>query len=245
MRTRTPSSFFVLAIVLPFSAASKCGKKPPDEVEEVDVEPAPPEIRLQVISIDPDRVEPDQSFKAIVFGSAFEEGADVWVGELPIASVNFRDSNTLAVSVPPLAGGPYDVKVRNPGGETATLRAGLIARHAVSQTVDCSLVRVPFDFNSAVVNAEAQSALRSKLTCFTGGSATVRVEGHCDDRGTTDYNLALGQRRADAIERWLVSQGVTPSRLRPISYGEERPVATGHDESAWAQNRRGDVRVGQ
>jgi peptidoglycan-associated lipoprotein len=66
----------------------------------------------------------------------------------------------------------------------------------------------------------------------------VIVEGHCDERGTTEYNLALGQRRAKAVRDALVQQGVDANHLDTVSYGEERPVAMGHDEAAWSQNRR-------
>ena len=67
---------------------------------------------------------------------------------------------------------------------------------------------------------------------------SVVVEGHCDERGTREYNLALGDRRANAAKNYLVSQGVDASRIRTISYGKERPAATGSDETSWAQNRR-------
>ena len=66
----------------------------------------------------------------------------------------------------------------------------------------------------------------------------VLIEGHCDERGTRDYNLALGERRANAAKNYLVSLGVQASRIRTVSYGKERPVALGSNESAWAQNRR-------
>jgi len=68
---------------------------------------------------------------------------------------------------------------------------------------------------------------------------TVTVEGHCDERGTREYNLALGARRAAAVRDYLVSLGVDPARIRTISYGKERPVAEGHNEAAWRLNRRG------
>jgi peptidoglycan-associated lipoprotein len=71
----------------------------------------------------------------------------------------------------------------------------------------------------------------------------LTIEGHCDERGTTEYNLALGQRRADAARNYLVDLGIDGSRLSTISYGEERPFETGHDESAWSQNRRAHFRV--
>jgi peptidoglycan-associated lipoprotein len=68
---------------------------------------------------------------------------------------------------------------------------------------------------------------------------TITVEGHCDERGTREYNLALGARRAAAVRDYLVSLGVDPARVRTISYGKERPVADGHNEAAWRLNRRG------
>lgn len=69
-------------------------------------------------------------------------------------------------------------------------------------------------------------------------NVAVTVEGHCDERGTREYNLALGDRRANAAKNYLVSQGIAASRISVISYGKERPVAMGSDEAAWAQNRR-------
>jgi peptidoglycan-associated lipoprotein len=66
----------------------------------------------------------------------------------------------------------------------------------------------------------------------------VTIEGHCDERGTSEYNLALGERRANSVWQYFVNSGVDPSRLSMISYGEERPIALNHDEASWARNRR-------
>ena len=66
----------------------------------------------------------------------------------------------------------------------------------------------------------------------------MTIGGHCDERGTNEYNLALGERRAESAKNFLVSLGVNASRLKTISYGEEKPVDTGHDEAAWSKNRR-------
>ena len=66
----------------------------------------------------------------------------------------------------------------------------------------------------------------------------MRIEGHCDERGTNDYNLALGERRADAAMKYLMALGIPQSRILTISYGEERPAVAGHNEAAWSQNRR-------
>jgi len=71
----------------------------------------------------------------------------------------------------------------------------------------------------------------------------IRIEGNCDERGTSEYNLALGERRADSAAKFLVSLGISPDRIETISYGEERPLALGHSEEAWAQNRRDDFVV--
>ena len=69
----------------------------------------------------------------------------------------------------------------------------------------------------------------------------VTLEGHCDERGTREYNLALGERRAQAVQRYLTSAGVRPSQIETVSYGEERPADAGHDEQAWARNRRSEL----
>jgi peptidoglycan-associated lipoprotein len=72
-------------------------------------------------------------------------------------------------------------------------------------------------------------------------SVRIRIEGNCDERGSREYNVALGQRRAEAVMKTLTLLGVAESRIEAISYGEEKPRAAGHDETSWAENRRGDV----
>ncbi|MEZ4322512.1 MAG: OmpA family protein [Myxococcota bacterium] len=99
-----------------------------------------------------------------------------------------------------------------------------------------------FELDSATLSAPVRSALDQAMPCLKARSI-IRLEGHADERGTTDYNLALGQRRAESISRYLVSQGVPPNKLPITSYGEERPADTGHDEAAWAKNRRVDMRA--
>jgi peptidoglycan-associated lipoprotein len=98
-----------------------------------------------------------------------------------------------------------------------------------------------FDFDRAELRADAAQTLTANAARIREiGSLMVRVEGHCDERGTVEYNLALGDRRARAAKDQLMSLGVPAGRLRTISYGKERPADPGHDEASWAKNRRAE-----
>ncbi len=100
--------------------------------------------------------------------------------------------------------------------------------------------RVFFDFDKAVIKAGAERTLKRQAAWLKQyPTVTVTIEGHCDERGTREYNLALGERRATAVKNYLVALGVPASRIATISYGKERPEALGHNEAAWSQNRRG------
>ncbi len=100
--------------------------------------------------------------------------------------------------------------------------------------------RVFFDFDKAVLRPEAQRTLERQAAWMKQNSrVSITVEGHCDERGTREYNLALGERRATAVKNFLVALGIDPGRISTLSYGKERPAALGHTEAAWAQNRRG------
>jgi peptidoglycan-associated lipoprotein len=98
--------------------------------------------------------------------------------------------------------------------------------------------RVFFAFNESNISDEAQATLDKQASWMAKyPNVTVQVAGNCDDRGTEEYNLALGQRRANAARDYLVAKGVASSRITTISYGKDRPTALGDDEQAWAQNR--------
>lgn len=98
---------------------------------------------------------------------------------------------------------------------------------------------VHFDYDSSELTAAARSTLEKQAEWMGANNLTISVEGHADERGTREYNLALGERRAVAVKNYLMALGVATHRLETISYGKERPVAVGNDESAWSQNRRG------
>lgn len=99
-----------------------------------------------------------------------------------------------------------------------------------------------FEYDSSDLKPEAMRALDVHAKDLKGNGARVVLEGHADERGTREYNMALGERRAKAVQRYLVLQGVSPAQLELVSYGEERPVATGSDDQSWAQNRRVELR---
>jgi peptidoglycan-associated lipoprotein len=103
-----------------------------------------------------------------------------------------------------------------------------------------------FDFDKATLTPDAKSILSSNATQLKDADEmTVTIEGHCDERGTRSYNLALGEKRANAAKDFLVSLGVPASMITTVSYGKDRPFDTGHTEAAWAKNRRAHFVINQ
>ncbi len=101
---------------------------------------------------------------------------------------------------------------------------------------------VYFDFDTAEIRPEYVPTLRAHAEYLVNSpAARLVIEGHCDERGSREYNIALGERRAEAVKRFLEAEGVSPVQLETVSYGEERPVDLGHNEEAWAKNRRGEL----
>jgi len=100
--------------------------------------------------------------------------------------------------------------------------------------------RVFFDLDKSSLRADAKATLDKQASWLKSyQNYTFTVEGHADERGTREYNLALGERRANSVREYLIAAGVSASRIKVVSYGKERPVALGSNEAAWAQNRRG------
>lgn len=100
---------------------------------------------------------------------------------------------------------------------------------------------VYFDFDSSTIKGSEKSKIEAVAAYLKqNGSAAVKVEGNCDERGTEEYNRALGERRALAIREYLINSGITPTTVDTVSYGEDKPLDPGHIEAAWKKNRRGD-----
>jgi peptidoglycan-associated lipoprotein len=98
--------------------------------------------------------------------------------------------------------------------------------------------KIYFGFDKSDLSKESRDALSRNADTIKKGSDKIQIEGHCDERGSDEYNLALGERRAKAAYKYLITLGVPADRLSTISYGKERPADPGHDEAAWAKNRR-------
>jgi len=113
---------------------------------------------------------------------------------------------------------------------------------AVTAPPEIETVSLFFSYDDSDLSPATRTALQDFFQRLqTQPDQDVRIEGNCDERGTTEYNLALGQRRADAAKKYLQNLGMDPARITAVSNGKERPVAGGHEEAAWQQNRRDDL----
>ncbi len=137
-------------------------------------------------------------------------------------------------------GGDTDVNMGSDAGESTEVEL-----NADSDSGKAGALRtVFFAYDSATLNSSTRSQLQKNVEFLKANtSVEVQVEGHCDERGGVQYNLALGERRAKAVKDYMVAMGIASSRVSTISFGKERPVAFGHDESAWGQNRRANFVV--
>jgi peptidoglycan-associated lipoprotein len=131
----------------------------------------------------------------------------------------------------------YDDSVRraNEAAAAAGEQTGL--RNTVTAVIH-------FDFDKSDLRDDARATLDAKIPVLTANpDVVIRVAGHTDERGSVEYNIALGQRRAASAKRYLTERGIAANRIETVSFGEGRPVADGHDESAWAQNRRDEFEI--
>jgi len=218
------------------------------EVDTDLVEITGPESQFQVAAIDPGFGPEGTVFDVSVYGSGFTQSARVRFGDSEAVRVQSVDENTLMATVPPLTPGVFDVTVINSDGAAQTLRNAMNIEQTMhtEPEVVCGPSTIFFGFNSDVMEPESSRVLESFLSCTNQpGYIGNRVifEGHTDERGTTEYNIALGNRRADGVRHLAISQGLSPSSSIAVSYGEERPEAGGHDEQSWSRNRRVEIRV--
>ncbi len=120
----------------------------------------------------------------------------------------------------------------------------IVREEAAAALAPLVFENVTFDYDRAELTSTARDILAQHAQLLGDNDGVkILIEGHCDERGTIEYNLALGERRADAVMRYLSSLGVERSRLTTISYGKERPLDYGHMENAWSKNRRAEFKI--
>jgi peptidoglycan-associated lipoprotein len=152
----------------------------------------------------------------------------------PVASTPAPASTPATVAAAPAQPAPPSTPAPD---ADARRRAADAARNVLTQMTF-------FDFDKADLSDQDRTALDAKLPILAANPAVqIRVDGNCDDRGSDEYNLALGQRRATASKRYLIDHGIEEMRITVISFGKERPIATGDTEGAWAQNRNDQFEI--
>ena len=132
----------------------------------------------------------------------------------------------------------------SPGSTTRPTQPSTVAGNPLRDPSNILSKRsVFFDYDSNSVKDEYRTMVQAHSSCMGDKrDSKVRIEGNCDERGSREYNLALGQRRAESVKKMMTVLGVTDGRIETVSFGEEKPMAPGHDESSWSQNRRADIK---
>jgi peptidoglycan-associated lipoprotein len=168
----------------------------------------------------------------------------IFVTQVTLLAVGCAQRTSQVSSSPPQmeATGPSaeEIRAREEAERRRRIAESQLASGPTRPTPGTSVLdSVYFAFDESTLTDQAKNTLvRDAEWLRTNADVRVQVEGHCDDRGTAEYNLALGERRAEAVRSYLSSLGIDVNRMRTISYGKERPVDPGHTEEAWVKNRR-------
>lgn len=253
---RSSSIYLILFLMVAVLFVVGCGPKappvsptlPPPAKDPAPPPPPPTPAPTVSISASPTTVERgEQTTLTWDSGNTSSLSIDGGIG-------NVAGSGSIVVS--PAGSTTYTATATGPGGEgrASTRVTVLEPRPPVDVSTDADKVQeainngtvrpVFFDYDKADLTEESKVILRENARIFRlYPQARVAVEGHCDERGTEEYNLALGDNRAVAAKEFLVELGVDPAQLDTISFGEERPFNTGQNEAAWAENRRAHFSV--
>jgi peptidoglycan-associated lipoprotein len=224
---------------------SGCPKKVPPPPPPTDNAPKP--VELKVFSVRPNQGKVGLATAVALSGTGFKADAKVSVGSVAVTEMSVNGTESIRATVPAgLKAGVYDVVVMVDGKE-ARLQGGFTVvepppKEDTPKNSDCSLTTIYFDFDMSNLSDDARSALQRNVECLKAKNAKrIQVEGHTDERGSTEYNLALGQRRADEVKDYLTSLGL--GTVSAISYGEEQGAVQGSDEDAWSKNRRAEIKI--
>ena len=148
-----------------------------------------------------------------------------------------------ATNVPPPAERPYSPQPQTEGTVTETQEGAVVPGSRRDFVINAG-DRVYFDLDSYALRGDARPVLDGQAGWLSRYPAVrVRIEGNCDERGTREYNFALGARRANSVRDYLIGHGISPSRIETISYGKERPLDPGENEQAWGRNRNGHTAI--
>jgi peptidoglycan-associated lipoprotein len=234
------SHFPALCLLAVMFVVAGCAKKQPPPPQ---TPPPPPPSPTASISASPNNIESGQQTQLTW---RTENATDVSIDGIgPVEPNGSR-------AVTPQQSTSYRLMAKGPGGEqSATARVTVttpapppVTEQPVTQTDEQwfsqNVKDVFFDYDSAAIRADAQQTIRANAQALAQRTNfRVMVEGHCDERGSTEYNLALGDERARAVKNALVAAGVNASRINTTSFGKEKPACTESNEACWQQNRRG------
>ena len=239
----------MMFLVLSFFIGCKKTTKGTDtgEKDGKEIAPASTDSQLRLVEVLPSVVDVVRTSHCDGWGFASTLCADI-DDEVSVSIISLSRRGCFGVTIPALSQGMH-TRVENPNGETHTLY-GAIEADGTAGAVEaiellpeeCAELVVYFSSANASWDFSAKQLLEENAACFDN-RYIYEVEGHCDERGTTEYNLSLGQRRAAVLEKYLLSQGILVDRISSTSYGEERPAMSGSGESAWEKNRRAVIRV--
>jgi peptidoglycan-associated lipoprotein len=230
-------NFIVLLLVT--LALAGCPKpQPPPQVTDDRPEVEPPAVGIRAVA--PGNTTEGTGVTVTITGHGFTEGSEVYLGSRRARGVDVFDDGELTFRADEdLRADTYDVRVVTPEGDQAVDTGGFRVKPRKTDAGDCQLETILFEFNEASLTSGARQLLSDNARCIESrGLSLVRLEGHADERGSTEYNLSLGQRRSESVRSYLLNLGVSSDSLRTVSYGEERPASSGFGESAWSRNRR-------
>ena len=152
---------------------------------------------------------------------------------------------TAVLSTALVLGLPACQQTPAPPPDTSEIDQGVVVEEEIIEevVVEIDLGTIYFDFDKSSIREDARSVLRANAEGLLASGAEVIIGGNTDDRGDAEYNLALGERRANSVKKYLVNLGVPDAQMRTISYGESKPAALGNNEEAWQWNRRADFQL--
>jgi len=226
----------VLLALPAFVLLAACPKPTPPETGGTEVvEPS-----VQIDSLDPSETTIGEPVTVTLRGKGFVEGSEVYLGSTRARGVDVYAAGELTFrATEELEAQRYDVRVVTPAGDQAALPDAFTVKPRPELVADCVLTVVYFDYSEASLTQSSRDALANNAACIAELKLqSVLLEGHADERGSTTFNLSLGEERAEAVREYLVDLGAMQDVFSIVTYGEERPFTRESNEEGWSKNRR-------